>query len=130
MIRKLLVNWLLNGVREDLETQAREVFKTALLDVFRDLNAEDSKARQAEFSAEHGLLGGEWTIGDLTQAVRMLRKSIANCVDSKANKHVERLGALRQSIPETVAAEVIREPVIDMIIAKINSKQLKGGIPT
>lgn len=128
MIRKMIANWLLKGVREDLETRAREVFKDALVTAFRDMKSEsiDRNLAEGPCGPMYSFLGPS----DMEAVVTATRYSIRDFVESATEKRVQVLSELRQSIPQTVAAEVIRESTIDMIIAKINSKQLKGGIPT
>lgn len=125
MIRKMIANWLLKGIRKDLESQAREVFKASLVLAFIDENSEDHKLRLIEYAGCSG-----FSATDMTRTAQITRRSIRDLVDKEVALQVGRLGGLRQGIPETVAAEVIRESTIDTIIAKINSKQLKGGIPT
>lgn len=128
MVRKMIANWLLKGIRKDLESQAREVFKDALLTAFRDMKSESIDRNLA--GGPCGAMYSFMDTTDMTSVVKATRYSIRDFVESATEKRVQALSELRQSIPQTVAAEVIRESTIDMIIAKINSKQLKGGIPT
>ena len=126
MIRKWIVDWLVGGIREDLEAKARQVFMAALVKAFRDMKSETVSLDLLEGSGGLCVMSPS----DMTAAVKATRRSIRDVVDTEASKHMAHLGGLRQGISELVEAQVTKESTIDTIIAKINSKQLKGGLPT
>jgi hypothetical protein len=119
VFKKAILQFIFDIIKDDLKKMARDYFVSAFAEVFSDL-------RQEEINIDLQKYGIPGAIGDRAMygIACAIRDTIGKVIAEKSNEKIEYLSAISNSLPERVRNELMKESVIDAIIAKINSKQL------
>lgn len=123
MLKRWIARIILAGFKEEIQKEVNDTLKAALILGFNELREANSEQNYRTLLATHGLSSIPVRC-DMEIPIRAVRISIAAFAEKTVEDRTEKLSELRNSIPEAVASEVLRESTIDSIIAKINSKQL------